>query len=214
MISYSPITGDPLVTPIQYRARSCFIMTKLGKEIPEDITIITDKVKKILQRYNIQAIDASTEITGRDFLDKIWKMILSVPFGIGIVSESLSTQTVANIFYEVGLLHAYGKEVLIIKTEKVNVPSDFVRTEYLQFSKEFDDKFEKYIEYVLGIAESYELYADQLDKNPLLAIDYLKRAYLISANEKYRNKAQNILSSLQGLETRAKNSVELLMSRF
>ena len=56
--------------------------------------------------------------------------------------------------------------------------------------------------------------ADQFDpSNPVLAIDYLKRAFLITGNEKLRKQAQLILKNA-GLEKRAKNSVEMLAANF
>ena len=56
-------------------------------------------------------------------------------------------------------------------------------------------------------ADHYELVADQLDRNPILAIDYLKRAFLISGEERLRQKATQLLDEA-GLDDRAKNSVE------
>ncbi|HKP12722.1 MAG TPA: hypothetical protein VJZ91_11445, partial [Blastocatellia bacterium] len=62
-------------------------------------------------------------------------------------------------------------------------------------------------------AGHYELVADQLDRNPILAIDYLKRAFLITGDEGLRKKAQKLLGEA-GLESRAKNSIELLSASF
>jgi hypothetical protein len=49
--------------------------------------------------------------------------------------------------------------------------------------------------------------------NPLLAIDYLRRAYLISGREGCRTKAKNILDGLT-LEGRERDSVEMLLAKF
>jgi len=62
-------------------------------------------------------------------------------------------------------------------------------------------------------ADHYELVADQLENNPILAIDYLKRAFLISGEERLRDKTL-ILVGEAGLDGRAKNSVELLAAAF
>ena len=62
-------------------------------------------------------------------------------------------------------------------------------------------------------AEYYELLADQLEKNPVLALDYLKRAYLIKGDNTLKDKATRIVESA-GLEERAANSVELLAASF
>ncbi|MCC5907836.1 MAG: hypothetical protein JJU13_16600 [Balneolaceae bacterium] len=79
-------------------------MTKLGEPIPEVISEIREKLTRKLDSLNINEFDASSMVTGRDFLLKIWNQILSVPLGIGIVDESMSAQTMANIFYEIGIV--------------------------------------------------------------------------------------------------------------
>ena len=55
--------------------------------------------------------------------------------------------------------------------------------------------------------------ADQLERNPILAIDYLRRAFLISGDERFRDKVKIHLDSAK-LGDRAKNSVELLAATF
>ncbi|KHE92080.1 MAG: hypothetical protein SCABRO_02131 [Candidatus Scalindua brodae] len=57
---------------------------------------------------------------------------------ISVIDETMSSDTLCNIFYEVGLMHALGKEAIVIKTKDAKVPSDFVRTEYVRFDKNFD----------------------------------------------------------------------------
>jgi len=81
------------------------------------------------------------------------------------------------------------------------------------FNSTSRDKFNAYLESLTEQAEHYELVADQLDNDPILAIDYLKRAFLISGGERLRNKAQQLLKKA-GLGKRAKNSVELLAAAF
>ena len=62
-------------------------------------------------------------------------------------------------------------------------------------------------------AKHYEFVANQLDRNPILVMDYLKRAYLITGEAHLKDKVRAVLkdASLQG---RAKNSVESLYSTF
>ena len=52
-----------------------------------------------------------------------------------------------------------------------------------------------------------------MDRNPILALDYLKRAYLIKGDAGLKKKAISIIKSA-GLEKRAANSVELLAAAF
>jgi hypothetical protein len=122
-------------------------------------------------------------------------------------------KTKANIYYELGIAQALGKETIIVKSTKCEIPSDFVRTEYIEFNEGFTNNFSKYLSSLNEQAEHYELVAEQLDRNPILAIDYLKRAFLISGDERLRQKAHQILEDA-GLEARAKNSVEQLAASF
>ncbi len=55
--------------------------------------------------------------------------------------------------------------------------------------------------------------ADQFEKNPLLAIDYLKRAYLISGEDTYREEAYKLFEKAS-IKGRAKNSVEMILADF
>ena len=68
-------------------------------------------------------------MTGWDFLIKIWKLIASSPLAVGIVHEDTASSTQANIYYELGIAQALGKETVIVKSPGAKVPSDFVRTE-------------------------------------------------------------------------------------
>ena len=55
--------------------------------------------------------------------------------------------------------------------------------------------------------------ADQLENDPILSLDYLKRAFLINGKEQLRDKAKKIVD-VAGIEGRAKSSVERLAASF
>jgi hypothetical protein len=213
MIFYSPTDGIPHIGLIEYRPRTCFVMTKLGKPIPKELNQIRSHLAKIFVDYNITLLDANDEITGKDFLLKIWHIILGVPLGIAIITNDMSNQTLANIFYEIGLMQAYGKETLVIKTVGTKVPSDFVRTEHIEFAAGFKKKLKKYLNTLFKLVQYYKKMSDQVEENPLLAIDYLKRAWLISGENAYRQKVREIFQGA-AIEGRAKNSVEMLLVDF
>jgi len=213
MILYNPTDGNVQQTRIKYRPKTCFIMTQLGKPVPSSITRIRSKLKKVLASNGIKEIDAGSVITGKDFLNKIWGLLVSVPMGIAIIDETMSSNTRCNIFYEIGLMHSLGKETLVIKTEGAEVPSDFVRTEYIKFDGEFNKNIKEYFRTYWELPDYYETIADQLDRNPLLAIDYLRRAYLIKGDVVLKDKARR-LHTEAALEGRARNSVEQLLVDF
>lgn len=213
MIPYRPTDGDAQTTPASIRPRTCFLMTKLGEAIPDSCQTIRTDVERILNDHAIECIDANSATTGRDFLLKIWDLIVSVPLGIAIVYDGIPPKTLANIFYELGWMHALGKETLLIKTVGVEIPSDFVRTEYVAYDERFESHLRGYLQYVQAQAEYYAIVAEPVENNPLLAIDYYRRAYLISGNPKLKEWAGRVLAKA-GLGKRAKNSVELLLAGF
>jgi hypothetical protein len=213
MIFYSPIDGEAHTGRIEYHPRTCFVMTKLGDPIPDKVIEIRSRLATIFTDNGINIIDANDVITGKDFLLKIWHILLSVPLGIAIISRDMDHETFANIFYEIGLMQPYGKEILVIKTADAPFPSDFVRTEYIEFAKDFERKITKFMKSFFNLAKHYKLMAVQFEKNPLLAIDYLKRAYLISGEDAYREEAYRIFEKAS-IKGRAKNSVEMILVDF
>lgn len=172
-------------------------MTKLEKPIPQEIRNIRTTLNKYLKEAKYNSIDANSATQGKDFLLKIWNQIISVPIGIAIISKDLNPYTLANIFYEIGILQAYGKETLIIKTKNSYVPSDFVRTEYIEYDRSFGRKIKQYIKHLHDQAGFYSKTGELLRENPLLAVDYLRRAYLITGNKVYRDQAHSIFKQSQ-----------------
>lgn len=165
-------------------------MTKMGSQITKEIKTIRKSLTKHIKKHSFYELDATEEIHGCDFLQKIWEMILSVPVGMAIISDDLSANTRANIFYELGLLQAYGKETIIIKTKNANMPSDFIRTEYIEFEdkryKKFGDDLEKYFRNLNVRANYYIDLSEDTRKRKELSLDYLYRAYLITGDEELK----------------------------
>ena len=197
MIRYNPTDGDVLSRIVEYRPRTCFIMTKLGTPLPNDIVNMRKTFCKYAKKNKISVIDASSETTGKDFLLKIWDLICSVPLGVAIVSEELSVPTLCNIYYELGVLQAMGKETLIIKSRNCPVPSDFVRTEYIEHGRAVGKKFTGFLKTYFDQANHYATMAEGLEQNPALAIDYLKRAFLISGDKTYQAVATELFQGNQ-----------------
>lgn len=211
MIVYNPTDGDAIASSIESQPKHCFLMTQLGGEVPKGVEDIRKSITAVCKKSGFKVIDANSEITGRDFLLKIWKQIAATPLSIVICHENIPQKTLSNIYYELGVAQAMGRETIIIKSPNADVPSDFVRTEYIEFNSGFTKKLTKYLKGLHDQAVHYETVADQLDNNPVLSIDYLKRAYLITGETRLQGKARKLLN---GLGDRAKNSVEQIAASF
>lgn len=212
MILYQP-DGSPNVIPLKSKPRTCFLITRLGRPMPKQAIKMREAVTKICHQYNYKVIDAAIEVTGRDFLLKIWRLIASTPISIAISHEEFPLPTIMNIYYELGIARTLGKETMIVKSIQAIHPSDLVRDEYIIFGKNFNTEFSKFLDHVDEQAEYYEIMAEQLENNPLLSIDYLKRAYLITGDAKLKNRAMALLKNAK-LKNRAKDSVEMLAVKF
>jgi hypothetical protein len=213
MIYYKPTDGEIQTTPIESRPRHCFLMTQLGEPIPGKIEEIRVEVLGVLDGFGYGLLDANSKVTGRDFLIKIWRLIIGVPAGIAIIHEDMTPQTLSNIFYELGMMEAYGKETVIVKTKKAKIPSGFLRTEYIEHGPRFAAKLKQWLSGLQELGDFFETMADQLEKNPLLEIDYLRRAYLITGDEALKNRAEAIYQAAE-LGMRARNSVEAMLKNF
>jgi len=213
MIIYSPLDGDALTFTIPSRPRHCFLMTRLGKPVSFEVTEIRRQIVTVCRGARYKVIDAKSRVTGRDFLIKILHQIASAPLSVGICHEDIPPKTQNNIYYELGIAQALGKETLLVKSPGADIPSDFVRTEYIPFDVNFAGTFAAYLATLRDVAEHYEVVADQLDRNPILAIDYLRRAFLITGDLRLRQRARAVLRTAN-LSERARNSVEVLAASF
>ena len=180
---------------ISYEPRSCFIMTQLGLPFPDELELIRTDLVIELSKRNIKELDANSYIKGKDFLSKIWRQVLAVPMGIAIVTKDMKISTISNIFYEIGVLNALGKETIVIKTKDFSIPSDFIRTEYIEYDDQFLEKINKFLDQVFDLADHFEIMGESLEANPILSIDYYKRAYLITGDTKYFRKTEEIIDN-------------------
>ena len=215
MILYNPLDGIAYTTPTKSRPKHCFLMTSLGHPVHESVTGVREAITSTCKEFGYKVIDATSRPTGKDFLQKIWELIASVPLCIGMCHEDIAESTQGNIYYEFGLAQGMGKETLLVKSPSPSVvmPSDFVRTEYVRVDENFEKTLAAYMGSLFEQGSHYELVADQLDSNPILAVDYLRRAFLISGERRLRKKAKSIVANA-GLHGRAKNSVEILAASF
>ena len=126
---------------------------------------------------------------------KIWKLIASTRLSVGICHEEIPFTTQMNIYYELGVAQALRNETLLFKSPGAEVPGDFVRTEHVEFDDDFEWKFMRYLRSLQEQADHYEEMAGLLERIPILALDYLKRAFLISGEERLRTAAEALIAA-------------------
>ncbi|WP_420455534.1 hypothetical protein [Rubrivirga sp.] len=213
MIVYRLTDGDAHTVPIATRCRTCFLMTQLGGALPPELVTIRERVEAAFRGDGFDVVDANSFTTGRDFLHKIWEIIVAVPVGVALLHQDVAPKTLANIFYEIGVMQALGKETLVVKAPGANVPSDFVRTEYVTADDKLEQKLARYLTYLGEQEAHYGQMGALVENNPLLALDYTRRAYLLSGDEAWQEQADQIVGA-SDLSERAADSVEMILASF
>jgi hypothetical protein len=213
MIFYRPTDGDVYNAKMPWRARTCFVMSAMGDLLPSEVVSVRRRLRTKLRQTRFKQVDAASVTTGQDYLLKIWLLAATCPVGIAIVHEGIRPETMANIYYELGLMQAFGRETLVIKVGDVKLPSDLARTEYLSFDRHFRIGLQQFFRALQLRADFYENVGRAVSKNPLLAIDYFGRAYLLTGKRKLRSEVATVFSSMR-LHNRSAHSVERLMAAF
>ena len=89
-------------------------------------------------------------------------------------------------------MFSYPLFTLIIKSKDYEIPSDFKRTEYVNFNSTFISSFRKFQSNLDERESHYWLMGEIMQADPVLAIDYIKRAYLLRPLNKYIKEAERI----------------------
>lgn len=63
--------------------------------------------------------------------------------------------------------------------------NNLIRTEYVEYDSDFERRFRAFLESIQERADYYSVMAELVERNPLLAIDYLRRAYLLTGDRKH-----------------------------
>jgi hypothetical protein len=213
VIYYRPTDGDVHGAGVAWRPRTCFLMSAMGGRLSPELERAKHRVRALLRAAGIGVVDASSVTTGKDYLLKVWHLAVASPIGVALVHEGIRPATMANVFYELGWMHAYGRETVVVPIGSVDLPSDLVRTEYVAFDASFSRRSRAFIDSLDDRAAYYQTLATQLERDPLLAIDYLRRAYLLTGDEAIRQRARAVFAEGE-LSDRARNSVERLMVAF
>lgn len=188
-------------------------MSAMGGALPPELRRAKRRVGALMRTAEIDVVDAASLTTGKDYLLKIWSLAVACPIGVALVHEGIRPATMANVFYELGWMQAYGRETLVVRIGDVDLPSDLVRTEYVAYDEHFGERMRAFLASLGERATYYQTLATQLERDPLLAVDYLRRAYLLTGDVALRRRARDVFAGAE-LADRARNSVERLMIGF
>lgn len=140
-VIFSPIDDSELRGPYRPLPRYAFLMVHSSEGVAPVEKKIEKDINKILLSQRFKTTKATLIYTSKDYLLKIIRSIQGCGFAIAIFSEYTPAATLANIFFEIGICYVLGKDVIIVKTADANPPSDFVRTEWIEFDPSKQKKF-------------------------------------------------------------------------
>lgn len=210
MIYTSPVTGDVRQEPVRWQPKTAFLMQQLGQPLPPPARSARASVRRELARIGFRAVDARDQTTGHDYLETIWSLLLGCPVGVALIHEGISPNTLANICFELGMMKAYGRETIIVRIGDAPIPSDLVRNEWIPAGRGFERRFRRFCRSLSDRERYYRTLAAEVEPNPLVAIDYCRRGYLLGEDAGMRELATRSMTE-SGVEGRARASVEALL---
>jgi hypothetical protein len=122
--------------------------------------LCTDVIKPVVEAVGLTYVRADNQPRVGSLMEGVWGEILQA----GIIIAELSEPN-PNVFYELGLVHALGKDVIVLKENTVHLAADFRGTLYVEYvvgenkklSDDLRDQLEKWMtrEKVGGVAKLY-----------------------------------------------------------
>lgn len=99
----------------------------------ENDSEIRGKIGEIFDSKSFNLKDAmNTRSTGNIYC-KICEQIISSAFGVALVTKNTPKDALRNIFLEIGLMTAFGKEIIILTDDLENIPTDLKGKEVFIF---------------------------------------------------------------------------------
>jgi len=195
-----PLNNDECSKKVAPRKKTAFIISRSPKVIEDKkLKKVIGEVDSILKKNGFKCFYGADSASIGDYFCDICSNILSSAFGVAFSSIDTPILSLCNIFMEKGLMHGFGKPVVLFIDHLNNLPSDFKR-EYIIVYKD-RDYLKKFIK-IIKIFKSAQNYYHKLGDIALKAEDYeraaryYKDAYLMGA-KKTNKKINNLIFLLR-----------------
>ena len=184
-------------------------MRQLGS--PPDIdqrmtSIVTDE----LHNRGYLAKDAAASTGGNDFLSRILGLIRGTGFTIAIFSHETRANAMANITLELGFAALCGKPLIITKSKEAKAPSDFVRTDWIDYDASDETKFRGKFQQALDTIQEVADYEDSILEVSMkansidcaVAFERANKAFLLTSDSRFLDTAEQIKARLDEVQDR------------
>jgi hypothetical protein len=119
----------------------------------------------VLDEFKVRGIptkDADASTGGKDFLERILGLIRGTGFTVAIFSHDTRATAIANITLELGFAAMCGKPLIIVKSTEAPAPSDFNRTDWLDYDAKDEGRFRLKIRQALDTIAEIAVFEDTL----------------------------------------------------
>lgn len=181
-------------------------MRQLGQP-PELDLAMTNIVQEVFAARGVKVIDADASTGGKDFLERILGLIRSTGFTVAIFSNKTRPTAMANITLELGFAAMCGKPLIITKSARAIVPSDFTRTDWIVYNPEQESLFRTKIEQAIDAISSLVEHENTLLTVALearsidcaIAFERANKGFLLSGEQRFIHAADAILGRLNSV---------------
>lgn len=164
-------------------------------------------VLDVLARRRIPTKDADASTGGKDFLERILGLIRGTGFTVAIFSHDTRGTAMANITLELGFAAMCGKPLVIVKSKEAAAPSDFTRTDWIDYDAKDEDRFRRKLNQAVDTIEELAEYEDMLLGVALnahsmdcgVAFERANKAFLLTSEGRYLDNAEAIRQRLEGV---------------
>ena len=111
-------------------SKKCFIVMPFN---PDEDKIYNDVIKPLVESCGLECFRADEIYNNKAIVEDIWRSINES----GIIIADLSGRN-ANVFYELGLAHAIGKEVILIAQKEDDFPFDLRHLRHIVYQTSYD----------------------------------------------------------------------------
>ena len=124
------VPAEPIWTTRNFKTDSslCFVLMPFADEF---FQVYEQAISSAAQNAGLRCMHAGEIFDNREIIEDIWESICTAQVIIADV-----THRNPNVFYELGVCHTLGKEVIIITQNNEDVPFDIRHRRYIDYSPE------------------------------------------------------------------------------
>ena len=202
---FSPLSEDILSSPPRaLYPRHAFVMRQIGNPPAVDERM-AEIALDVFARRGIAIKDADASTGGKDFLERILGLIRGAGFTVAIFSHDTRGTAMANIMLELGFAAMCGKPLVIIKSKEAAAPSDFTRTDWVEFDPKEEGRFRHKLNQALTTIDELAAYEETLLEVALrarsmdcaVAFERANKAFLLTGDGRFLDKALEIKTRLE-----------------